>query len=54
LTTITFLGERQDTFNPDAAVSLPGRRRYADVLSTEQPVDDLSAHAHQVTRRAVS
>ncbi len=33
---------------------LPGRRRNANVLSRQRPVDDLFGHAHQLTLRAVS
>jgi len=34
LTTITFLAERQDIFEPEAAVLVAGQTTDADVLST--------------------
>ena len=52
LATITFLGERQDIFDPEAAELLPARRRTPDVLSPKQPTDDLPGDARQVGRAA--
>ena len=52
--TITFLGERQDIFDPDAAVPAARQTTERRCCVHQQPVDDLSGHAHQVTRRAVS
>jgi hypothetical protein len=54
LVTITFLGERQDITDPEAAVLVAGQTTERQCSVREQPVDDLSDHARQVTRRAVS
>jgi hypothetical protein len=54
LARITFLGEQQDITDPEGAVLVASRRRNANVLVRQQPVDDLSGHAHQVTLSAVS
>ncbi len=51
LTTITFLGEPQDRFDPDAAVPVAGHPTERRSSVRQRPVDDPSGHAHQVTRR---
>jgi hypothetical protein len=50
LTTITFLGERQDIFDPRAAVPVVGHWTERRNSVCRALVDDLSGHAHQVTR----
>jgi hypothetical protein len=52
LATITFLAEQQDITDPEAAVLVAGQTTERQCSVRRQPVDDLSAHAHQVTRRA--
>jgi hypothetical protein len=54
LATITFFGEQQDITDPEAAVLDTGQTTERDGSVHQQAVDDLSGHAHQVTRRAVS
>jgi hypothetical protein len=54
LATITFLGEQQDITDPEAAVLVAGQTTERRCSVRRQLVDDLSGHAHQVTRRAVS
>ena len=51
LTTITFLGERLDIFDPDAAVLVAGHTTERRSSVRQRPIDDLSGHAYQVTRR---
>jgi hypothetical protein len=54
LATITFLGERPDITDPEAAVLVAGETTERRCSVRQQPVEDLSGHAHQVTRRAAS
>ena len=54
LTTITFLGEQRAISDPEAAVLGTGQTTERECSVRQQAVDDLSGHAHQVTRRAVS
>lgn len=51
LTTITFFGERQDIFDPDAAVPVAGHATERRSSVRQRLVDDLSGHAQQGTRR---
>ncbi len=51
---ITFLAEQQDITDPEAAVLVAGQTTERHCSVRRQPVDDLSAHAHQVARRAIS
>jgi len=51
---ITFFGERQDIITLDATVPAAGQTTERQCSVPRQPVDDLSGHAHQATRRAVS
>ena len=53
-TTVTFLGDHRVITNPVAAVACCGQTTERRCSIRQQPVDDLSGHAHQVTRRAVS
>jgi hypothetical protein len=50
LTKITFLGERRDIFSPAAAVPFAGHATEHRSSVRQRPDDDLSGHAHQVTR----
>jgi hypothetical protein len=50
--TITFLGEQQDISDPETA--LPRRTTDRQCSVRQQPVNDLSGDARQVTRWAVS
>jgi hypothetical protein len=54
LATITFLGEQQDITDPEAAVLVAGQTTERQCCVRRQPVDDLSGHAKQATRLAVS
>jgi hypothetical protein len=54
LATITFLGEQQDITDPEAAVLVAGQTTERRCSVRQQPVENLSGHAHQVTRRAAS
>jgi hypothetical protein len=46
LTTITFLGERQDIFDPEAAVLVAKQTTERRCSVSQQPVDDLPGPAH--------
>jgi len=50
LATITFLGDQQDITNPEAAVLVAGQTTERRCSVRQQPADDLSDHAHRVTR----
>jgi hypothetical protein len=52
--TITFLGEQQDLTDPEAAVLVAEQTTVRRCSVRQQAVEDLSGHAHQVTRRAAS
>ncbi len=46
MTTITFLGERQDITDPEAAVLVAGQTTERQCSIRHQPVDDPSGHTH--------
>jgi hypothetical protein len=52
LATMTFLDAQQDITYPEAAVLVAGQTTERRCSVRQQPVEDLSGHDHQVTRRS--